>query len=223
MAFTEQERPILFSGAMVRAILAGRKTQTRRVMKPQPGDEWHPEVGTCAYEEENGEPGPDFFGAGDENECYRSPYGQPGDRLWVKETWTHTGTEVWKVSDALHALDGKILYAATDNAPCRGCWFPSIHMYRRFSRIALGITDMRVERVQEISEGDAIAEGTGVWFETHPHDSWDGDPDEYRKGYRELWDSINAKRGFGWQSNPWVWVIAFKQVAALTDASAQEE
>ena len=80
-----KETGILFTPDNIRAIMEGRKTQTRRVMEVQPESDWHPEVGICAYEQENGEPGPDFFGAGDENECYRSRYSSPGDHLYIKE------------------------------------------------------------------------------------------------------------------------------------------
>ena len=84
-------------------------------------------------------------------------------------------------------------------------------MPKHMARTWLEITDVRVERLQEISESDAIDEGTGVWLEGHPHEEWDGDPDQYRKGYRELWDSINRK-AHPWSSNPWVWKIVFERL-----------
>src|SRR6185312_12548887 len=104
-----KERPILFSAPMVRAILEGRKTQTRRIVRRKDG------ALPLDYHD-----GMFWFEDGDTSELV-NPYGNPGARLWVRETWTHTGTGVWKVADALQASDGKLLYAATDKAPCGGC------------------------------------------------------------------------------------------------------
>lgn len=185
------DRPILFSGEMVRALLAGRKTQTRRVVKPQPGQSVR-----LAYARPDGgftwclETG---HGVSDRFAC---PYGTAGDRLWARETHY-----VWSAGN----VDGSgryIAYRATDpHSPCT--WTPSIHMPRWASRITLKITDVRVEQLQDIETADAEAEG------------WPG-PDErnsiasaYPIGwYARLWDSINGKRA-PWESNPWVWVVAF--------------
>jgi len=184
-----KERPILFSGPMVRAILEGRKTQTRRVVKPQPGcdprDDEHLDMGRC-------------------------PYGQPGDRLWVREAW-HTDERDLEYARAKHEdamSDSPIYYRAdpeNDNAGCT--WRPSIHMPRWASRITLEITRVRVERLQEISEKDAIAEGADPYL--HPvHPGREGL--RHVDGFRSLWESINGPGS--WDANPWVWVIEFKRV-----------
>lgn len=166
------EKPILFSGPMVRAILAGQKTQTRRVCK---GHGWL----SCAA---------DFD---------RCPYGQPGDQLWVRETWKDC---------RLESKRNPIAYRASwprDDEPPDGGWKPSIFMPRRASRITLELTRVRVELVQEITEGSAADEGVEPYA-----------PDDYRyiDGFRELWNSINSKRGYGWDVNPLVWVLTFKVV-----------
>ena len=172
-----KERPILFSGEMVRAILDGRKTQTRRVVKPQP-----PPLGGFV----------------------KNPYGQPGDRLWVRETW---------------ALDDKYYYRADGAVGDRcGKWKPSIHMPRAASRITLEITGVRVERLQEITISDIYAEGaiTDEWLEWRDDVSGVGMPagsriENERDVWEKLWDSINGKT-YPWKSNPWVWVIEFKRI-----------
>ena len=186
-----KERPILFSGPMVRAILEGRKTQTRRVIKPQPTSDHGLVFEGIA---------PGKFGAVSDGEI-TCPYGTIGDRLWVKETH--------HVRDAGY-VDGTgrdIVYKADDEDFPYG-WTPSIHMPRWASRINLEITGIRVERLQDISEEDAKAEGVGV------HGGWNADETEYgvnaRGPFSRLWDSINAKR-HPWASNPWVWVIEFRR------------
>lgn len=160
------EHPIIFSTEMVRAILDGRKTMTRRVIN-------HPE----RYEHIR--------------ECdFCCPYGQVGDKLWVRESFlikhdykTPKGFPYYKTN----FCDDKITK-----------WKPSIFMPRWASRITLEITGIRVERLQEISEQDAKDEGI-CFYDDNAVDV-----------FRELWDSINAKRGYSWESNPFVWVIEFK-------------
>ena len=180
-----KERPIIFSGEMVRAILDGRKTQTRRVIKPQP-DHIHtfqkgillPQIG---------------------DKEIRCPYGQPGDRLWVRETWAKNNP----------VLDAKVCYRADLMSPDLGKpWKPSIYMPRWASRITLEIVNVRVERVQEITEADVIAEGIGAF--TLARGVLSDAPPDPRWKFIELWNSINANRGYGWEINPWVWVIEFK-------------
>jgi hypothetical protein len=187
------ERPILFSGPMVRAIIEGRKTQTRRLVKQQPVQSktdpdvfgWWAEDGcmipTC---DADGEEGP------------ICPYGVPGDRLWVRETWKPCFS------------DGSgTAYRADENQD--GPWKPGIHMHRRRCRLVLEVTAVRVERLQEISQQDVFREGL--------HNAQQKEI-ERRSGkllmshecYRDLWDSLNAKRA-PWASNPWVWVIEFKR------------
>jgi hypothetical protein len=233
MQAAPKERPILFSGAMVRALLDGTKTQTRRVVKMPPswdcvvyadwGNGWWP------YRSDDGE-SPNY----DNNEIpLNCPYGKPGDRLWVRETW-HPDPED----------DGT--WAYTQWAGCKGSplsdiprkfqkpehciyregwdsvdlvWRPSIHMPRWASRILLEITSVRVERLQEISEADAIAEG----IERHPEHPtlWrrgplHGDQNTVsvtnfpRLAYRSIWERINGHES--WTGNPWVWVVEFKRM-----------
>lgn len=204
-----KERPILFSAPMVRAILEGRKTQTRRVVKIQPcvidGEFMHHVAGS---KWESGKP-------------YRCPHGRVGDQLWVRET-LQTGAR----NNPAPSLNHCWRYAADNQPvmvdPCdktamivwahhkEGETCVSIHMPRWASRIQLEITDVSVERVAVISESDAMDEGAGVSAVDHP--GWDGDPDEYRKLFHERWDILNAKRGFGWDKNPWVWALSFKRI-----------
>lgn len=229
-----KERPILFSSTMVRAILEGRKTMTRRVVKPQPdlsilkesyrdlefefrrmpvlGPTHVPhEWGFCAkYDKPNCVP---IYG-------YKCPYGTIGDRLWVKEAWCR---EVDLITSL--PLDGAALYAATEDRHVimddgdgfavinkdgteRSAWRSPIFMPRWASRITLEITDIRVERVRDISAQDCIAEGMHFSLNQDPCDM----ADQARNAFHALWDSINAKRGFGWDVNPWVWAISFRRL-----------
>jgi len=204
-----KERPILFGGEMVRAILDGRKTQTRRVINPQP--EWQltaPRVVDGKW----------LFGSvasGYAQDVWRCPYGQPGDHLWMRETWATPGNfDHIKPSElgASHFSSTELVYRATsEHGDAYYTWRPSIFMPRWASRITLEVTGVRAERVQEISEEDAKAEGVTAW---HPRDpSIVFRPEgSYRNGFHQLWDSINAKRGYAWDSNPWVWVVEFEVV-----------
>lgn len=157
-----KERPILFSGPMVRAILDGRKVQTRRVVKPQPSADFMPEVGIGNRTMVDGDgeafPGPAEFAAYDENEFYRCPYGQPGDRLWVKETW-HTDYPWNGTKPTMVPETAAIHYAATSENFTGRVLRPCLFMRRWMSRITLEITAVRVERLQEITKADAEAEG----------------------------------------------------------------
>jgi hypothetical protein len=218
-----KERPILFSGAMVRAILEGCKTQTRRVVKPQfkrliqqgwNGDKY-------AIETEL------LFRGG--NQFINSPYGGIGDQLWVRETFyidlipydrirlPHDRPEEMDDSYIYYRADGEccnqISECDHDNGPAK--WRPSIFMPRWASRITLEITDVRVERVQDIIAADAIAEGI-FWHEHMEGYASDSEGRNFHAGspvrsYEKLWDMINFDRGFGWEANPWVWVISFKK------------
>lgn len=220
-----KERPILFSGPMVRAILEGRKTQTRRLVAGAHGafwdhGAWRPvcEGGrivrwaTADGDEGPGAPAP------------ACPYGVPGDRLWVREAWavgrvfdlTRAGEIPATCGDGLpvwYAADG----IAEESWANRGRWRPSIHMPRWASRILLEVTDVRVQRLQSISEDDAKAEGVepldinpeqpvigvGYTFGQRP----------YSASFACLWDEINEDRA-PWSSNPWVWVVSFRPVEA---------
>lgn len=216
------DRPILFSGPMVRALLAGTKTQTRRVLKVQPHEEagslmvgpYHP---TVIDRHGDDQPGPEIFGV--YSSCgefgLRCPYGQPGDRLWVRETWrlwdgqSHVQGEPLDpdvLDGSLIGLDAQFLkslpreYRADSGDD--GPWRPSIHMPRWAIRITLEITAVRVERLQDISEADAQAEGCiDVDYSTGR---------TYRAAYRELWEQINGHGS--WAANPWVWVVEFRRI-----------
>lgn len=208
---TPKERPILFSGPMVRAILDGRKTQTRREIKKATGKAfWR------MFEREEGH----CFAFRDELRSYefKCPYGQPGDRLWVKETFA-LGSQ----NGIVHAADEQVFYRATDPAwdeeNTAFKWKPSIFMPRRLSRITIEITDVRTERLQDITEQDAIAEG----IERAPESAADATGwKDYRGGYvgqgscdardsyRTLWESINGPES--WAANPWVWVVEFRRI-----------
>ena len=183
-----KERPILFSGQMVRAILDGRKTMTRRVVDR---DWWDVcEKGTGGYIECN------------DSGILKCKYGQPEDRLWVRETF------VPHLCCGMHAEE--IHYRADgESCPIDGTtikrWKPSIFMPRWASRITLEITSVRVERLKDISEADAEAEGVC------PNGNQFYPKDQYKWAFRDLWDSINSARGYGWDVNPWVWVIEFRR------------
>lgn len=217
-----RERPIIFSGPMVKAILEGRKTQTRRILLPKPKPE------TAAIDQRSGEEtglwytwikrSGKFGVHHDFNpQAWRCPYGQPGDRLWVRETfWATEGGTYYRA-------DGDECFAACDlnqggyprscqqypNCDCPKFdaeWKPSIHMPRSACRIILEVTKVRVRHLQDIDEEEAQAEGAplaGVNSEA-------GDERNYVEGFQELWDGLNRKRGFAWHTNPWVWALTFK-------------
>ena len=186
------DRPILFSAEMVRAILHGRKTQTRRVVKltadghvqaPSKHLRWYPT---------------------DPGAIQACRYGQAGDLLWVRETWARHASGVDYAAD----------FAAVSR-PQAGPWRPSIHMPRWASRITLRTTDIRVERLQDISEDDARAEGA-MWHDggTYWHSGWSHDysdvhADAY-SSFARLWNKINGPGA--WDANPWVWAISFERV-----------
>jgi len=203
-----KERPIIFSGPMVKAILEGRKTQTRRVIKPQPLDSWmlHKNTDWSEYYK------PTRFGLKKhlwiahprENKEIVCPKGVPGDRLWVKETFG--------IPDAPYEAKRKDLVAyRADQFPAlqeanRYFWRNVRNMPRWASRILLSTTNIRVERIQDISRADAIAEGIEPFMGK--------DETAWRAGFQVGWNEINAKRGFPWSSNPWVWCISFRRLDA---------
>lgn len=238
-----KERPILFNGEMVRAILEGRKTQTRRIVKEQerlkagfddlgkPGTEYLNEYGGWQPWVPNAK-------------TFRCPKGRPGDRLWVRESWALVMTTAYRASEGIiqtvnpndehHAA---IYRENFDRANGGFVWKPSIHMPRWASRINLEITNVRVERLQDISEEDAKAEGVAVGQRAklddfdyyckecgkHPREhigqasvcpgkSSLYNPWSFRGGFKLIWDGINAEFDKSWQANPWVWVIEFKKV-----------
>lgn len=231
------ERPILFSGPMVRAILDGRKSQTRRVVKPQPksvGLYWR-----CV--------GGNGFGFMSDEGSVSCPYGATGgSRLWVRETFVLENTREYH-GDHDVPIDGRPIqkhesgeehfwliphYRATDPEPHivpysaalkdenddRTRWMPSIHMPRWASRITLDIISIRVERLQDISEAEAIAEGV----DRFPGVRLDDDTAAFSRigpvvddsfpiaRYAALWESINGQGS--WAANPWVWVVEFMPI-----------
>jgi hypothetical protein len=195
-----RERPIPFSGLMVRGILDDRKTHTRRVVKGE-ALRWLDESAFA----------PSFVASPDNGLC---PYGNAGDRLWVRETWA-------LVNDGGYAVDPSTLVYRADESKRlvwpnellsheplvipRAGWRPTIHMSRWLSRLTLEITEVHVERLQDITDTGGMREG------------WECDPENLdylpRMWYRDLWNSLNAERGYCWDANPWVWVIGFRKVA----------
>lgn len=231
---------MIFNGEMVRAILDGRKTQTRRVMKVQPSDGFHPTHNgydldlnahwyTPGVVDKNGYLQPakkDVFGVADENEGYACPFGAVGDRIWVREAFQGplVSEELLEEYRAYpekfenpeyceYAADGgpRPEYCDLDDNLRHG-WRPSIHMPRWASRITLEITGVRVERLRDLSEDDAKSEGiTPSSGGVLP--GW-----EYRINFRDLWMSIYGADN--WEANPWVWVIEFKVVPNVQDNPA---
>lgn len=210
-----KERPILFSGPMVQAIIAGQKTQTRRVMKPQPWflPEAYDRFSGWMWTRDGTGDGEGLAWGSEADMLHVSyslgaycPYGKPGDLLWVRETWAalYPGKD-----DVLPTVNPRpavcsLAYAATEERGINGGWTPSIHMPRWASRITLEIVSVRVQRLQDITEEDAKAEGcTGEHFDLAVND------------FIWLWGSINGKReGYDWESNPWVWAVTFRAVKA---------
>ncbi len=201
-----RERPILFNGAMVRAILAGQKTQTRRVVKGHALD-W---LGKAQFT-------PEYVASPGNDLC---PFGQPRDRLWVRETHAIFQTHGQHRADGvrwgpwgglpttLSPMGGEIAYYREGFDRCDpDRWRPSIHMPRWACRLVLEITAVRVERLQAITEADAVAEGlsqseSGSWLP--------GPCDHPEWAFHQLWAQVYGEPA--WEANPWVWVIEFKRV-----------
>lgn len=210
-------RPLLFSGPMVRAILDGRKTETRRPLKVQPREILPPRLRPgrspsdirvwFALTERGRTP------LENRGKAFRCSYGEIGDRLWVRETWglvNHGGYAV-DPSTLCYRADGEqrlvkpdelLAYNEGRDRPVlpREGWRPSIHMPRWVSRLTIELTAVRVERLQKITLAGARAEGVSEAVSVGK--------------FRQLWDGLNQARGFGWDENPWVWVLTFKKVAA---------
>jgi len=201
-----KERGILFSAPMVRALLAGTKTQTRRVAK------------TGLYAIDAKIHGAETAARELAALVTKSPYGQTGDRLWVRETWVCDDYRVQagpylEVPGAREAL----FYRADSEQPFESpegkFWKPSIHMPRWASRILLEIVAVRLERLNDCSEADARAEGAAGYEEGIDAPPPDEDAVwSYQASYRRLWESINGAGS--WAANPWVWVVQFKRIAA---------
>lgn len=205
-----KERPILFSAPMVRALLDGSKTQTRRVCKPAQAASLSHVVRGCMG----------FFGDEEGDVSFKSPYGEPGDRLWVKET--HLAW--WSLDPENPTGKRKFSHVAAfraDGYELQGDekWIPSIHMRRAASRITLEITDVRVERLQDISHDDALAEGVYDGKACRCDQPLDfvrscgncgGRLVDAVDRYWLLWETINGAGS--WDLNPWVWVVVFKKI-----------
>ena len=215
-----KERPILFSAAMVRAILEGKKTQTRRVVKPRKDLSFG-----CLLQphELAGE-----VNAGDYMNC---PYGKPGDRLWVRETWcgqldSYTSQLIYNedgnIYKCLYRADGEHVVLDDGDGFTKhnkdgseaSPWKPSIHMPRWASRISLEITGVRVERLNDINESDARAEGItdgGCTNCGNPEPCGCASPSpDARDSFINLWEQINGP--CSWIANPWVWAVEFRRV-----------
>jgi hypothetical protein len=238
---TMKERPILFRGPMVKAILDGTKTQTRRIVKPQPWKEGqykgHPKgIDKAFFREDHDEW---WFTPKDVREydpspysvmCLKCPYGKPGDRLWVRESFWQSGF----TANAAHPesgcndpvwIWGEKTAFDLERTPMGWRKRPSIHMPRWASRINLEVTEVRVERLQDISEEDALSEGIqrgdGKWH-TISHSAQLHDVHGFyvegshirhnapTHAFRHLWESVNGPGS--WDANPWLWVVTFKNI-----------
>lgn len=193
-----KERPILFKGEMVKAVLDGSKTQTRRIIKltnikrNPDNDKWYKDK-IWSWRVKNGL----WTDHTEEGLLQKCPFGQIGDRLWVRETY--------------HPLDNKgaALYRADGQCEVAK-WTPSIHMFREYSRINLEIINVRVERLREITEADARSEGVGLtnFDNTKKMVTFNN----FKNAFMHLWDLIYSKNGCGSENNPWVWAVEFKVV-----------
>lgn len=225
-----KERPILFSAPMVRAIREGRKTVTRRIVKPQYVDgQWSVRRAEAPRNEGHSH---DWWlptGTQPYAALPRCPYGQPGDHLWLREAWA-ADAQVDSVAPRDLSIGEPIVYLEDGSVRQTGCTMvsqgrgrPSIHMPRWASRILLEITDVRVERLQDISEPQALAEGiVGVDFRPDdgfpicrgymvgPDDGSSPLETHASKAFAGLWRSINGPES--WDTNPWVWVVEFKRI-----------
>ncbi len=212
------ERPIIMRAEEMQVIPAGRQTQIRRVVKPQPPDgyDFHEYVrflGDLSARFENRDPPLGMW-------TKRCPYGQPGDMLWVRETWRPDPPSIEYRADGwtqeFRDEDGEPLpWFRYDNG--RDGWRPSIHMPKWACRLWLRVTDVRVERVQDISLDDCIAEGIScpsqfVMGSEGPTENPSAENWEPDAAFAALWDAFNARRGFGWEANPWVWVLGIEVV-----------
>lgn len=215
-----KERPILFSAPMVRAILAGRKTQTRRAVKITNRT---PGLAACLQPA-------DPAWVRQKTAAELCPYGQPGDRLWVRETWQHSNFPLGPYDESCsvfyradymddpHGPDGE----KSPEGKYR-TWVPSIHMFRSASRILLDVTDIRVERLQDISDrgpqNDCTAEGVfHCGMDVPSYEAWStsGLRSSEKYMYWQLWESINGAGS--WDANPWVWVVEFRRAAEPLNA-----
>lgn len=226
---------MIFNAEMVRAILNGRKTQTRRIMKNQPAGDY---PGTPSLIRSVGG-GFQWYGHYGESSIFNCPFGAVGDRIWVRETWgvvSHELDEDGRIQPwspdrpataihempfgngyysghAIYAADGEFTWGDDDGyEDGRSCWKPSIHMPRAACRILLEVTGVRVERLNSISQEDAQAEGMELtgWRPTYSDPDSGGEVWTPYDNFAQLWESIYGEES--WNANPWVWVIEFKVV-----------
>lgn len=200
------ERGMIFNAEMVRTILDGQKTQTRRVMKPQPdpcpaprGGHWWPSnvFKTMLHVEEEMQNGKGGWGGLVGDAC---PFGDVGDRIWVRETWVEAGASAQDLKLYRANYPAHVPTHYENVPPAEDVrWTPSIHMPRWASRILLEITDVRVEQLNDISEEDARSEGISG-----------SSARDVKEAYAALWRSIYGSDS--WRANPWVWVIEFKRI-----------
>lgn len=208
------DRGIIFSSPMVQALLAGQKTQTRRLLNPQPKvfpidvDGTPCEVG-CLHVE--GEPRPRIF-TGRALTAQTLPHAV-GDHLYVRESWSHTWEGVWDIATARRAGRAGVIFMA--DGPVAGAkYWPSIHMPREFSRLTLLVTDVRVQRLQDISEADAEAEGVdAVSLADVPRQA----AMSRRADFAGLWNSLHTTPGTRWEDNPFIYAVTFDVVRGNID------
>lgn len=185
-------KPMLFSTEMVQAILKDRKTVTRRAVKPQPKAALYPMPDSMCW--------PGCFANCEEERVYRPPF-QTGDILWVRETWAKS-------------MAGTFMYRADDKAIMVERWHPSIHMPREAARIFLRVTDVRSERLNDITDAQAKAEGVSMPLPAQKDPEYAEYIGGYYGAFADLWDSTIKPKDiptYGWDANPWVWVIEFER------------
>lgn len=185
-------KPMLFSTEMVQAILKDRKTVTRRAVKPQPKAALYPMPDSMCW--------PGCFANCEEERVYRPPL-QTGDILWVRETWAKS-------------MAGTFMYRADDKAIMMERWHPSIHMPREAARIFLRVTDVRSERLNDITDAQAKAEGVSMPLPAQKDPEYAEYIGGYYGAFADLWDSTIKPKDiptYGWDANPWVWVIEFER------------
>ena len=199
-----KEHPILFNSEMVRAILDGRKTQTRRVVKGNKNPVDDMLNGLIEFDGEKAIFAHQTHADNYTTQSIKCPFGKVGDRLWVRETW--------RQPEDFEGYDrGAVLYAVSE-MDAGAKWKPSIHMPRYASRITLEITDIRVEKVQDINEENCLKEGIEKYFDdgVYYYGEYDKGHCDYKHVFKTLWDSMNKKHT--WESNPYVWVIEFRRL-----------
>lgn len=216
-----RSRPVLFNTEMVRAIAEGKKTVTRRAIKPQPKGEPYPMPMSSSW--------PHYFGQTGDDAVFSPPY-WTGDVLYVRETWTREGGEYFYRADfdsdyldPCETLSGGYPGDCVFHPGCEGCmrgpqrirWHPSIHMPREAARIFLRVTDVRAERLNDITEAQAKEEGVSMPLPAQKDPEYAEYIGGYYSAFSNLWDSTIKPIDlpiYGWDANPWVWVIEFEQI-----------